>query len=189
MGVEKISQKIISDAEAEAKEIIKKAKAEAKQRLKEAEEFTKKHNKQHRIAIEKAIEQEKMQHIAGVNLDIKKEILGAKRAMIDKIIDDTLTSITETPEYKNFLIKMIDMAIENDAEIILNKEDLKKNKTLIEKELKKKNIKAKVSDKTINIKGGFIVKKGKITVDCTIDSIVTAKHDEILMKINRLINE
>ncbi|NIA23416.1 MAG: hypothetical protein GWP03_04585 [Proteobacteria bacterium] len=189
MGVEKISRKIINDAEAEAKEIIKKANAEAKQQIKEAEEFVKKHNEQHQIALGKAIEEKRMRYIAGVNLDIKKEILGAKREMIDKIIDDTLISITKEKKYEDFLIGMVDQAVENDSEIMLNKEDLKKNKTLIEKELKKKNIKAKISDKIINIKGGFIAKKGKITVDCTIDSIITAKHDEILMKINRLIVE
>lgn len=189
MGVEKISQKIISDAEAEAKEIVKNAKAEAQKRIKEAEAFVKKHNEQHQVAVQKALEEKKLRHIAGVNLEIKKEILGAKREMIDEIIKNTLATITKDKEYKKFLVKMVEQAVEDDAEVILNKEDLKNNRDLIEKEIKKKKVNAKISRETADITGGFIVKKGKITIDCTIDSIVNAKHDEILMKINRLIGE
>jgi vacuolar-type H+-ATPase subunit E/Vma4 len=83
----------------------------------------------------------------------------------------------------------MDEAIIEDATIHMNASDYKIYKVLFEEMIKKSGYKSNISRDFVDIKGGFIIKKGKITIDCTLDSIIEAMYDEILMKINRMLVE
>ena len=187
MGIEKISQKIVDDAEKEAKAIINIAKKEAKKSIEKAYDFIKIHKEKDLKKVKKTLEIKILRYIASVNLEIKKENLKSKRDFIDNLIDKTVEHITEDKLYEDFLKKRIDDAIIEDATIYMNASDYKIYKSLFEETIKKNGYKSDISRDFVDIKGGFIIKKGKITIDCTLDSIIESKHDEILMKINRML--
>lgn len=189
MGIEKISQKIINDAEKEAKTIISIAREEEKKSIEKANDFIKIDKEKNLKEVKKALETKMLRYIATANLEIKKENLKSKRDYIDNIIDKTNEHITEDKLYEDFLKKRIDEAIIEDATVYMNASDYKIYKALFEERIEKNGYKSNISRDFINIKGGFTIRKGKITIDCTLDSIIESKHDEILMKINRMLIE
>lgn len=189
MGIEKISQKIIDDAEKEAKAIINIANKEAKKNIEKANDFIKIHKEKDLKKVKNALEIKMLRYIASANLETKKENLKSKRDFIDKLIDKTVEHITEDKLYEDFLKKRMDEAIIEDATIHMNASDYKIYKVLFEEMIKKSGYKSNISRDFVDIKGGFIIKKGKITIDCTLDSIIEAMYDEILMKINRMLVE
>ena len=166
MSIEKITSKILgeaeedrqvvlADAQREASAIVTAAKAEADAFLAE-EEARGLDIKEKTISRRKSV----------ADIDCRKLVLQKKQELIDKCFNmavDALASMEED-QYVDFLINLGKQTGEKQGQLIFNKKD---KETVGEKVCQKLNetsedAKFELADETRNIKGGFIMQVGKV---------------------------
>jgi V/A-type H+-transporting ATPase subunit E len=187
-GIDKIKERIISDAKLQADEIVKKANLEAEEIIKAATQSAD-------IATKKIIEEAKKE--AGLLKErsegnalseAKKEGFKTKQNMIDDVFNKAIEELCDKPdnEYEKILSRMvIDMAETGDEEILINQKDKKRlSKDFIDNInilVKKRGLNSnmKLSSKDAHIKGGAILKNGDVEINGSFEAIVKAKKEYI----------
>ena len=114
-----------------------------------------------------------------------REILKIKNEAVENIIQAAKNKIMsmEDKSYEALLVSLLKKYNEGKSgEIILSQADEKRNLKLLEKEAKALGL--VVSEEKANIKGGFILKYGKIEENCSIDAVFKEKKEEITDYIN-----
>lgn len=178
-NLENLTQKILNDAENEAKAIIEEAKIKnegiVSSRVKEANERAKR-------IIERATEEAKMAKervISNSELQVRDEKLKSKQLIMDRVFllaKEKLNNLNEE-DY----IKFLQSSFKN-----LN---LKGTETVIVTEKMRDRVKSlglftNISD-TETVNSGFIIKDGKILINYTFDSLVDFIREEIESDIAR----
>lgn len=176
MSIEKITSKIISDAEAKAKVTLDAAKAECDGILAEAQtkadELVKKAEAEGLDEKEKLISRRK----AVAEIDGRKIILEEKQKLISECFDKAVEKIAnlEENEYVDFLVKLVESTGETDGEIIMNAKDAAKigEKLVQEANGRISGGRITLSDKTEGISGGFLLRKGSVYINCSLEALV-----------------
>lgn len=190
-GIEKINQKILSDAQADSDRETASAKAEADQILAKAQADAK--AAQEKIAAkakEDAAELIRRQ-VSVAELEARKMRLSAKQEMIDKAFDAALSELVNMPRdtYVSFLTDKIAEIAQGGEEVILNAKDkeeigLKLIAAVGLKNLKHLQLKmVTLSSETKNIPGGFILRSGDVEIDCSLSTMVQGCRDEVLPEV------
>lgn len=187
-GLEKIIDRIISNAKETAEANINEARKKALEIEKDAKEkadYLKAQNEQKIIADCDKIKQ--MAESAD-RQNLRHSLLKARNDVIKSIIAEAKEHIKsmDGEKYTDILKKLIKNNISNDeGEIIFSKKDLKivddKFKEYIKEESRSK---LKVSDEIADIESGFIIRYGKIEINCSIDSIFEDKYNELSDLVN-----
>ena len=196
MSLEKIIERIESDAQDEAgkiksragaaaDEILKKAKAEADALRIQALEDAKDEAEQHRERI-----------ISTARLDLRKSLLAEKQKAIDAAFQEAVENLVNTndAEYRRVLKDMILPNVETgDEEIILSDRDKSRlgekflqevNRQLV-KNGKKGNL--TISQDTYNMLGGFVLRRGKIELNSSFESIFKSSRDELESEVSKIL--
>jgi V/A-type H+-transporting ATPase subunit E len=177
-GMEKIKAKILEDSNAKASQIEEKAKLEAGVILDEAsKEAEKKKNE----IISKA-EAESMEVyrrlLAVADLDGRKELLRAKRDVVENAFASAMAKLTELPdsEYQKLIESMVvKSAAKGCGEVIISAKDAGRidgnfikniNRSLSEAGI---DGSVKLSDERINAAGGVVVRYGDMEVNNTFE--------------------
>ena len=192
MSVEGIIERIISEANDEAAKIISDAKDEAKrieeEIKKEAEDYFNKQLK----ALDKKYKNKKERAILNKRLDNRKEILKVRQKWMDEAFNKAFKSLVDQSfgSYKSLILKMIEkVSSKKDEEILFGKKgsdsELKK---LVEELNKKLNAKFSLAKDRGDFEWGFILRKGKIETNVTIDSLFRYKRDELEQKAWEIFN-
>ena len=128
-GIEKITEKILSDGQAEAAAILADAKKEADSIVASYQaEAAEKKQKLAELAEVQAAEQER-RIISSAELDARKTILARKQALIAKAFDATKKKITtmDEPSYIDFLCTLAAQSVlDGKEEVVLSAEDSQK---------------------------------------------------------------
>lgn len=171
-----IIDKILADANSQAKEITNAAKTDYDAAIETAKQ---KADKEMSVALKVAEDEAAKaaaKEISAADMQAKKMILEQKQACLEDVIltaKEKLKSLSDD-EYKVILFSMLDKAVKNkDSEIIFSAKD----KSILGKEATAKGF--KVSNETRNIDGGFIVKKGDIEYNYSFESIISVEKEEI----------
>lgn len=175
MGNEqKIKDKIISDANEEAKKIMAQAKKESDIIINSANEKAQKELASYRKQAEDDADKAAAKEISGAEMAAKKQILAKKQQLLEEVIEQARQKLLNLSdkEYKDVIFNMISNAEEGN-EIIFSKKDKERLSSFLEK----KGI--NVSDETRNISGGFIVKKGDIEYNYSFESIIAVEKEYI----------
>ncbi|NYB74594.1 hypothetical protein HZF24_10655 [Sedimentibacter hydroxybenzoicus DSM 7310] len=193
MSIENITAAIINDAklveetsvknaEKTMEEIIGKAKIEAEEIMKQtAERCT------------KDAESLKSRKVSAAELQARKMILGAKQEAIQKSFDLALEKLRSMPEdkYLNYLTEEIIKISVNEGIIVLNQADRDKiGEKLIKAVNQRLNTQRyKLSDKTINTSGGFLLRSGNIEINNTFETLLNSIKDDLTSEVaNALFN-
>ncbi|WP_456471906.1 V-type ATP synthase subunit E [Methanocaldococcus sp.] len=110
MGIEKIKEKILEDANLEAKKIIEEANKEKEEIINKAKEEAEKRKEAILKRGEKEAELTYNRIIAEAKLQARREILEVKERVIEKAIQklrEDLNKYPEEPEYMDKLLKLI----------------------------------------------------------------------------------
>ena len=163
MSIEKITSKIVSDAEsiaqvtldeakAECDAILARAESEAEKVLREAQERGQK-EKEKLISRRKAV----------ADIDGRKIILEEKQKLITECFDRAIEQIAsmEKEEYIAFLAGLVKKTGETEGELILNEKDA-------------------ASVGTDLVKGGFLLKKGSIYINGTVEALVEEAKEDLV---------
>lgn len=187
-GVDKLKAKILEEAHLTAQGNLESARKEASEIMQSARNEA---DRRQREIIEKAhrdAEDRKKRIKAYSELEARKKRLEAKQEMVEAAFSKAIERLNSLPldEYRNILAGMIlDLVKSGDEEIILSEKDKKALGADLEKDVNQRLVKkgipgnVKVSGKTGNIKGGFILKSGDVEVNSSFDTIVRMQRNQL----------
>ena len=186
MEAVQVVDKILADAKAEAAKIKKQAEeneaAEQAKFSKQLEEY----NKQTEILAKKAGEDEESHILAAARMDIAKQLLAEKRRILDEAFEQARQQLRDLPEedYRALFTKMMLETVETgDEEVIVNKSDNRINQDFIDQVNRKLSSKGKgelkLSDQKQDIGAGFILKRGQIKTNVSLDVLLDQARKEL----------
>ena len=195
-GVEKITERIL----AEANEAANTAKSEAEAKAKEIlEEFEGKARQTYEQMVatgrtEAAAAAERKVRTA--KLQAKKDILGTKQEFINKAYTIAQESILAMPEdeYVDLLArKACEASISGEEAVILNEDDksvlgqkvVDAANALLAAAGKKASL--TLSDETAKMIGGLFLKQNDVSVNCSIDSIIGTFREDLDVKVAKVL--
>jgi len=186
MEAEQVIDKILSDANEQAKKIDDQAKekldteqAEHDSRLREYKDQT--------VAIAKEAAQDEKAHIlAGGRMKIAKEYLAEKRKILDEVFDNARDQIQNLPDeqYRKLMTRLMLEAVETgDEEVVVDNNETRIDLDFI-KEVNRKlgpgfqgNL--RLARENQDIKGGFILKRGKIKTNVSINVLIDQARKDL----------
>ena len=193
-GLLAITESILADARKAADAIMAKARDEEKAILAKFEEdkaalrdelSAKLHTDC--MSISRMIE-------GAAEAEARQIVLSAKKEAIDKVVDYNKEAIKNAPdaEYFEFLEKLCKKNREDaDGVMYLSDKDLKRLPKDFSERINAGLSKGKItiSEEAYPIDGGFIIKYGKIDLNCTIDSIFEEKKNSLADIINESLSK
>ena len=197
-GIDKITSRILADAEAECA-VVKKESDERCAAIR-AENEKKAQDEYLRLVREgvKDTEQRVQRMDRTARLEAKKSILGMKQETVSRAFDLARERIAELPErdYIAFLAReAADAAITGQEEVIFCERD---RKSVGAKAVKAANelLSARgvpgtltLSDDTREMSGGLMLKQGDIEVNCTVDTLLDLSRGELAAHVAQVLFE
>jgi V/A-type H+-transporting ATPase subunit E len=196
MSLEKILAKIKDDAQREADRIKGQAEAKASRIIDDAKKQAEDKKKELIDEAKESASQHKERKVSMAALDFRKEILEEKQKAIDLAFEkarEQLLSLSEQKYLELLEDLILDSAEVGDEELILSPEDQKKlYQGFIESLNVKLNAAGKkgnltISEETRNISGGVILRRGKIEVNSSFESLLDASRDELEADVSKLL--
>jgi len=174
-GIEKITQRIEADAQAEINAVLDAAKAEAaeiaaKYQAQADAEAADLNAKNERTAAER---EERL--VSAAQMDARKVQLAAKQAMVEKAYALALEKLCAMPEaqYTDVLADLLVKASATGSEeVVFSERDQVVGKAAVEKANAASGKQLKVSEEKQAIAGGFILKDKNVEVNCTFETLV-----------------
>lgn len=187
MNIEKITSRIIGDANQQAETLLREAKLKADSILSEANERAEVIKSE---AVEKgSVEKDKLilRRKAVAEIDGRKIVLAEKQKVIDKCFEEAEEKIInlDRDTYSRLISEKIAATGSVSGEIILNEKDKAELGEKIEAQLKTlvSGSNFTISQETRNIKGGFILKEGSIYMNGTVENLVEDVKDTLISEV------
>ena len=182
MSIEKITSRIIGDAEEKKKAVLAEANAKAEEILatarKEAEDFVASETARGQQMKETLIER----HASVAAIDCRKLVLAQKQAVLDACFAQAVEALSQLPEeeYVDFLVALGKAAGEKEGTLIFNERD----KAAVGAKVCEKLSAAAggtfvVAEETRAMAGGFFLQAGKVFINNTVEALV-AEHKEAM---------
>jgi V/A-type H+-transporting ATPase subunit E len=186
MEAKQVVEKILADAKAEAEKTKKQTDAnEAAEQAKLAEQLDE-YNKQTEILAKKAGEDEQSHILAAARMDIAKQLLAEKRKILDEVFRQARQQLQNLPEheYRSLCTKLMLEAVETgEEEIVIDRNEQRINHDLIYQVNQQLSSKGKgelkLSDQKQNIGAGFILKRGQIKTNLSLDVLLEQARKEL----------
>lgn len=191
-----VVEKILADAKAEAEKI--KSEAQEKEAAEQAKlnEQLQVYNKQTESLAEKAGKDKKAHLLAAARMDIAKQLLAEKRKILDEVFDQARQQLENLSDeqYCKLMTRLILEAVETgDEEVIIDK----KEKRIDQKFIKNINQQLgpgckgnlKLSEERANLGRGFILKRGKIKNNVSIEVLLAQARKELEIELAKQLFE
>jgi len=192
MSVEGIVERIISDANKEAGKIIQDAKEKAKSILEEDEKEADDYYKKKKILLDEKYKRGKERMILNKRLEMRKALLKTRQNWMNKAFDGAYEKLLNQPisEYKAMMISLISkLSTSKDEEIIFGKDgDQKELKDIVKTLNSSIDGKFTLSKDRSDFQWGFILRRGKIETNMSIDSTFNYKRMDLEQKAWEIFN-
>lgn len=195
-GLEKITDRILAEARAQADEIRGQAEGEAGAVLREAEESLlrlREEAKEREALVKKELEARAR---SSASLKKRQLILAAKQDMIREQLEKAHQSLLEmgAEEYFSFIEQMVrQSALPKEGEIRFSERDLKRLPDGFDKRLNQaaaeRGGSLKIGSEPAHVDGGFLLDYGGIEENCSFQALLTARRDECSDQIQKLLFE
>ena len=186
MDAEQVTEKILSDARAEAEKIKNEAnEKEAAEQAKLAEQLDE-YKKQTELLAQKAAEEKKLHLLAAARMEIAKEYLGEKRKILDEVFANAQTRLQSLPdaEYRKLITKLMLEAVETgDEEVIIDNNETRIDEAFIQEVNRqlgpggKANL--RLAGERRNLGGGFVLRHGKIKNNVSLEVLLAQARKEL----------
>ncbi len=179
MEAEQVIEKILSDAKAEADKIAQQAREKAAGEQAKLDEQLAAFKKQSAALAEKAAEDEKAHILAAARMEAAMEYLAEKTRILDEVFKRARQRLGELPdsEYRDLMARLMREAVETgDEEVVVGQNETRIDQTLVDavngklEADRKRNL--RLSDERNNLSGGFILRRGKIKTNVSIDVLL-----------------
>jgi len=192
MALQDIVDKIINDAKEESEQIVNQGNSVYSQTLKEEKEKLDDYYEKKGSRLNQEIDNYRLRQQQVVDLEARKQLLQVKQEEISAFFDKAKEKLLQMSEddYQNIMLKILEKSIEHDnSEILIGEHDQKRlNKTFIEK-AQKKWTQLKLSNTIVPGAYGFVINFGPVEINCTLDSLLKQEKEEIIISLNKMIQE
>jgi vacuolar-type H+-ATPase subunit E/Vma4 len=192
MEAGQVVEKILADARAEAKKIKRQAdEKEAAEQAKLTEQLDR-YKEQTDVLAKKAGEDEKSHILAAARMDIAMQLLAEKRKILDEVFVQARKQLRKLPDdqYRRLCTKLMLEAVETgDEEVVVDTRESRIDQEFI-KEINRKlgpgykgNLRMSVEKQDIG--AGFILKRGKIKTNVSVDVLLDQARKELEIELAR----
>ncbi|MHC4570963.1 MAG: V-type ATP synthase subunit E [Planctomycetota bacterium] len=182
MEAEQVVEKILADARAEAEKIKSEAKEKENAEQAKLDEQLSGYKKQTDIIAQKAGEDKKAHLLAAARMDIAKEFLAEKRKLLDEVFAQARQKLQSLPdaEYIKLMTKLLLDAVETgDEEVIIDKNEKRIDQKFIKQIGPGYKGNLRLSEQRENLGAGFILKRGKIKNNISIEVLLAQARKEL----------
>ena len=181
-GIEKITQRIESDAQAEIDRILGEARDEAARITASYRAQADAEARDLEAKNERAAAEQEERLVSAAQMKARKVQLAAKQEMVEKAYIQALDKLCAMPQeqYVAVLANLLVEASSNGREeAVFSKEDREQvGKAAVEKANQISGKQLRLSEETQPIRGGFILKDKKVEVNCTFETLVRLQKAE-----------
>ena len=186
MEAEQVIEKILADAKDEAVKIKKQAEKKQAAEQEIFDEQLQEHKKHTKILAKKLAKEKKLHILAGARMNIAKEHLTEKNKILDEVFEQARENLKNLPDeqYRDLITNLMLEAVETgDEEVIIDKEEKRIDTALIEQvntklgSDRKGNL--KLSDEKMPVGAGFILRKGKVKTNVSIEVLLSRARNEL----------
>jgi V/A-type H+-transporting ATPase subunit E len=191
-SVEKITARILSEAEAAAKAVIDEARSSADAALKEQQSKADAIIEKAKNDAQPAAVEQKKRRLSVIDLELRKQVLATRRQLLDDAFNKALNALVSMPAEQQIAAmapRIIAAAPKGEGEILLTKNDAMafgERLLAASKELYKKagvDCKLVLSQKHLNAGGGFILKLSDVEYNNTYEALLKASQEELESKV------
>lgn len=192
-GLTNIISKINSDAKIECEQIIDSAKDKANEIIADADNEAQQKKEKLLLQAQKKAELINSKALSGSELEYKRILLSEKCRIIDEILNESVDYISnlEEKEYFDVIKKLVlSNALNGRGEIFFNQRDFQRLPESFADDVNsclEEGKAIKLSDKTISCSSGFVIEYKDMRVDCTIESLISDKADEIKDELSKIL--
>ncbi|MHC4104586.1 MAG: V-type ATP synthase subunit E [Planctomycetota bacterium] len=186
MEAEKVVEKILADAKTEAEKIKKQAQDKEAAEQAKLDEQLDQYNKQTEVLAQKAGEDKKSHVLAAARMDIAKGFLAEKRKILDEVFEQARQQTQNLPneQYHELITKlMLEVVETGDEEVVIDTNENRIDQEFI-KQINRKlgpgykgNL--RLSDEKQDLGGGFLLRRGKIKTNVSIDVLLDQARKEL----------
>lgn len=181
-GIEKITQRIESDAQAEIDRILGEARDEAARITASYRAQADAEARDLEAKNERAAAEQEERLVSAAQMKARKVQLAAKQEMVEKAYIQALEKLCAMPQeqYVAVLANLLVEASSNGREeAVFSKEDREQvGKAAVEKANQISGKQLRLSEETQPIRGGFILKDKNVEVNCTFETLVRLQKAE-----------
>ena len=193
MSIEKITSKILGEAEEDKKVVLAEAQRKAQEILDAAKEeaglFLANEETRGLEDKEKTISRRK----SVADIDCRKLVLHKKQELIEVCFNKAVDALASMEEdaYVDFMVSLGKATGESKGQLIFNTKD---RETVGDKVCQKLNADLEnanfvLADETRNIKGGFILQVGKVYINNTVEALVAENKDAMNSEVAAMLFE
>lgn len=187
MGIENITEKILAEANDDARRIFEKGKYDSRETIYRTERMIKLQRSDMEKKTLDDVETVKKRKKSVAELEARKMRLGAKQEAISRCFEQALSELKRLPEetYIELLIRTIENSGSQGGELRLNPADRAK---IGEKLVSRVNEggkagKVTLSPDTINAAGGFVLRRGAVEMNSTLEVMVEAIREDVTPRV------
>jgi V/A-type H+-transporting ATPase subunit E len=179
MNAEQVIEKILSQAKAEAQTLLAEAKKKADAQKAKLRTELAEYEKQTEAMAAAAAEDKRQRMLAGSRMSNATALLTAKAELLDEVFKKAQERVIQLPDeqYKTLMTKLMTQAVQTgDEEVLVGKEERRINDEFIKQINRqlgtgfKGNL--RLSDRRVPIKGGFILSRGKVQMNASVDVLI-----------------
>ena len=192
MSVEGIIDRIMSDAKGEVDNILGEAKQQGKAIQEENELAAQEHFDRQRELLDEKYRKEKERAILNRRLEERKSILQTRQTWMDRAFDEARSRLVDQPveEYQTLMKQLIaTVSSAKDEEVQFGtKGDDKELKSVIADLNRETGGSFSITKERGNFSWGFILRKGKVETNMSIESLFKYKRNDLEQKAWELFN-
>ncbi len=185
-SVEKITQRILGEAQASADKVIADANAAAEKLVADKKAELDAFEEKARNEIAEAAAEQERRSLSTIDLELRRNILLAQRQAIDETFDKALAHLSQLPadkQVETLAKKVVEAAPEGKGELVMAKgasfgSDLIAAASKLYAEAGKK-CEITLSNDTVNAAGGFVLRIGSIEYNNTYEALLKACRQEL----------
>lgn len=184
MSAQQVTDKILHDAKNNAQEILAEYKKEAEKIAADFHQRIEQKKQQINQEIEERKETEIMRGLSQHRLDLNRKQTEYKQNLINATIEEAVSKLNDHGEYLSFLKALIKDSGEKKGDLLLNRDDLMRYRSDLEKFLSKEELELNMAadDK---IRSGLILKRGATSYIGSLDIILELLSEELAIAISK----
>jgi vacuolar-type H+-ATPase subunit E/Vma4 len=190
MDAEQVVSKILSEAQSQADAITGEAKDKCAAEQASLTEEMAAYNKETETLADEAGADKKSRMLAGARMQLSKEYLAAKAVLLDKVFATAAEKIKSLSDskYTELMVGLMEKAVETgDETVIPGKDDSRVDQEVVKQVNRKLGPgfkgKLELSSEKANIAGGFILQRGNVKTNVSIEVLISSARAELEMEI------
>ncbi len=194
MNAEQVVQKILAEAEAEARAILDEARGKtAEQKAQLDSELVEFDARTDELAVE-AGEDKLQRMLAGARMDNAKQLLAAKVEILNEVFERSKKAVNDLPDerYLSWAMATMKQAVESgDEEVTVGKNEKRISSDFVKKVNRELGPGFKgnllLSDEKGDFAGGFILSRGKVQINATSDVMIDTLRESMEIELSQLL--